>query len=93
MRIDIRGIDPASGKPDPHGIPQVACPARREDVNPQFTCLNCPFAASVETHEAVDDWGLAFRMVDAVECAFIGGRGGPRDFAAALPGLAGPCHD
>ncbi len=51
-------------------MPQIACPARRDDVNPQFTCRNCPCAADVETHEAVDDLGQPFRLVDTVECVF-----------------------
>lgn len=74
MRIEVKGVDPASGELDPHGIPQIACPARRDDVNPQFTCLTCPCAVSLETHEAVDDLGLAFHLVDAVECDFREGQ-------------------
>jgi hypothetical protein len=70
LRIQSSGIDPASGRPDPHGIPQIACPARRGEVNPQFTCLSCPCAASLEYHDAVDDRGLPFRVVDAVQCSY-----------------------
>jgi hypothetical protein len=68
--IKAKGIDPISDDPDPHGIPQIACPARRDDVNPQFTCLNCPCAASLDTHQAVDDRGAPFYLVDAVDCRF-----------------------
>jgi hypothetical protein len=39
-------------------------------VNPQFTCLGCPCAASLESHDAVDDRGLPFQVVDAVECEY-----------------------
>jgi hypothetical protein len=70
LRIESIGVDPASGRPDPHGIPQIACPARREEVNPQFTCLSCPCAASLESHDAVDDRGMAFQVVDAVQCDY-----------------------
>lgn len=72
MKIRARGIDPITGEADPHGIPQIACPARRDDVNPQFTCRVCPFAAEVEEHQAVDDLGAPFYMIDAVECTFDG---------------------
>jgi hypothetical protein len=29
MRIEARGIDPLSGRPDPHGLPQIVCPGGR----------------------------------------------------------------
>ncbi len=70
MRIAAHRIDPATGEPDPYGIPQIACPARGDDVNPQFTCRDCPCAERVDTQEAIDDLGQPFYMVDAVECAF-----------------------
>jgi len=72
LRIEATHIDPMTGEPDPHGIPQIACPARCGEVNPQFTCLRCPFARGLETHQAVDDRGSPFFLVDAVECAFEG---------------------
>ena len=70
MKIQARGIDPLTGDPDPHGIPQIACPARREDVNPQFACLTCPCAGELDTHQAVDDRGAPYYIVDAVDCLF-----------------------
>ena len=70
MRIESRGIDPITGEPDRHGIPQIACPARRDDVNPQFTCLDCPCAGELETHQAIDDRGAPYYIVDAVDCLF-----------------------
>ncbi len=70
MKIRAHGIDPNTGELDPHGVPQIACPGRRDDVNPQFTCRRCPCAADVETHEAVDDLGQPFHLIDAVECVF-----------------------
>lgn len=72
MRIEARGIDPTTGEPDRHGVPQIACPARQDEVNPQFTCRSCPSALRVETHPAIDDRGGPFYMVDAVECGFEG---------------------
>lgn len=78
MKIHARGIDPETGEPDQHGVPQMACPARRDDVIPQFTCRRCPCAAGVETHEAIDDLGQPFHLVDAVECTF-------QDKASGLP--------
>ena len=73
MRIEATRIDPMTGEPDPHGIPQIACPGCGGDVNPQFTCLNCPCAVQLETHPAVDDRGSSYYLVDAVECSFGGG--------------------
>lgn len=70
LRLRAHGIDPDTGGPDPHGVPQIVCPARQDDVNPQFTCRRCPCAAGVETHEAVDDLGQPFHVVNCVECAF-----------------------
>lgn len=72
MKLHAFGLDPTTGAPDPHGIPQIACPACRREVNPQFTCRTCPCALEVETHEAVDDLGLPFRVVDSVDCRFAG---------------------
>ena len=51
----------------------MACPARGDDVNPQFACRSCPFASEMETHDAVDDLGQPYQIVDAVECRFSGG--------------------
>ncbi|MGE5620445.1 MAG: hypothetical protein ACM3US_14460 [Sphingomonadaceae bacterium] len=73
MRIEAIRIDPYTEEPDPHGIPQIACPACGRQVNPQFTCLRCPCAAGLQTHEAVDDRGSPFHLVDAVECSHQGG--------------------
>lgn len=70
MRIDATRIDPITGDCDLHGIPQIACPARRDEVNPQFTCLNCPCAGGLETHQAIDDRGAPYHIVDAVDCQF-----------------------
>lgn len=66
------GIDPYTGEYDPHGIPQIDCPARLDQVNPQFTCRHCPCAIEMETHQAIDDRGSPFHVVDAVECGFDG---------------------
>lgn len=41
-------------------------------MNPQFTCLSCPCAAEVETHEVIDDRGDPYYLVDAVGCGFEG---------------------
>lgn len=41
-------------------------------MNPQFTCRSCPCASELDTHEAVDDLGQAFHMVDAVHCSHDG---------------------
>ncbi|MHB0871548.1 MAG: hypothetical protein ACYC66_08955 [Chloroflexota bacterium] len=69
MRIEATHIDPYTEEPDPHGIPQIACPACDREVNPQFSCLRCPCAVELETHQAVDDRGSPFYLVDAVECS------------------------
>ncbi len=70
MRIQATRIDPMTGEPDPHGIPQIDCPGRRGEVNPQFTCLRCPCAMELETHQAIDDLGGPYYLVDAVKCTF-----------------------
>lgn len=70
MWIKARGIDPLTGEADRHGIPQIACPARQGDVNPQFTCRDCPCARQLEMHQAIDDRGDPFYIVDAVQCDF-----------------------
>ncbi len=72
MRIEATRIDPITGERDPHGIPQIACPGCRSEVNPQFTCLRCPCALEMETHQAVDDRGGPYYLVDVVECGFEG---------------------
>jgi hypothetical protein len=91
VRVQATHIDPITGESDPHGIPQVACPARGEEVNPQFTCLRCPCAKELETHQAIDDRGGPYYLVDAVECGFRGeGQGLPtrqQRFPTPLAGL------
>ncbi len=71
MRIEARRIDPVTGEPDSHGIPQIACPGCRTEVNPQFTCRDCPCALELESHQAIDDRGDPFYLVDAVDCGFL----------------------
>ncbi len=41
-------------------------------MNPQFTCRTCPFAVDTDVHQAIDDLGQPFYIVDAVECAYDG---------------------
>ncbi len=91
MRIQATRIDPMTGELDPHGMPQIDCPGRGGEVNPQFTCLQCPCALELETHQAIDDRGGPYYLVDAVDCGFEGeGRSLParwQSFATPLMGL------
>lgn len=69
VKIAARRIDSITGEDDPHGIPQMDCPARGGEINPQFSCRDCPCALSLDTHEVVDDRGDRFQMVIAEECS------------------------
>jgi hypothetical protein len=93
MIIVATHVDAETGKADRYGLPQIACPAHMDDVNPQFACRDCPCSAGLQTHEAVDDRGQPFHIVDVVECEYRGRarllKSAPVPFPSFLEGITG----